>query len=240
MRCGSRSSSGRGWCGERIRIRKFRFWRCRGWRDSILHSWPKPQNGGSFVARQKPLKIGQTVGNDYEVQDGIKPGDKVIISGTQFLRGRSAGDSAELKIGFPFGRPASGFSRFNDCVTKCDCFSARYRKPIGGSRKPFSTTVVIHYLSSESCTRDSSCLLSSLLTSGVCRGCALLIVLAGAAVMPTLPIAQFPNLAPPQVGVTSIYIGASAQTVESAVTIPHRTADQRRGGDEVHHFHQRQ
>ncbi|MGA7906567.1 MAG: multidrug efflux RND transporter permease subunit [Candidatus Sulfotelmatobacter sp.] len=50
--------------------------------------------------------------------------------------------------------------------------------------------------------------------------CALLIILAGAAVIPTLPIAQFPNLAPPQVGVTSSYIGASAQTVESAVTIP--------------------
>ncbi len=50
--------------------------------------------------------------------------------------------------------------------------------------------------------------------------CALLIVLAGTAVIPTLPIAQFPNLAPPQVGVTSSYIGASAQTVESAVTIP--------------------
>ena len=46
----------------------------------------EPQNGGSFVARQRPLTIGQTVGNDYEVQDGIKPGDKVIISGTQFLR----------------------------------------------------------------------------------------------------------------------------------------------------------
>jgi multidrug efflux pump subunit AcrA (membrane-fusion protein) len=45
----------------------------------------EPQNGGAFVARQKPLKIGQTVGNDYEVQDGIKTGDKVIISGTQFL-----------------------------------------------------------------------------------------------------------------------------------------------------------
>ena len=50
--------------------------------------------------------------------------------------------------------------------------------------------------------------------------CALLIVLAGSAVIPTLPIAQFPNLTPPQVGVTSSYIGASAQTVESAVTIP--------------------
>ncbi|MFZ0816970.1 MAG: efflux RND transporter periplasmic adaptor subunit [Candidatus Sulfotelmatobacter sp.] len=45
----------------------------------------EPQNGGSYVARQKALKIGQTVGNDYEVEDGIKPGDKVIVSGTQFL-----------------------------------------------------------------------------------------------------------------------------------------------------------
>jgi RND family efflux transporter MFP subunit len=46
----------------------------------------EPQNGGSFVARQRPLSIGQTVGNDYEVVNGIKPGEKVIISGTQFLR----------------------------------------------------------------------------------------------------------------------------------------------------------
>lgn len=45
----------------------------------------EPQQGGAYVARQKPLKIGQTVGNDLEVQDGLKPGDKVIISGTQFL-----------------------------------------------------------------------------------------------------------------------------------------------------------
>src|SRR5579862_2794448 len=50
--------------------------------------------------------------------------------------------------------------------------------------------------------------------------CALLIILAGAACIPTLPIAQFPNLAPPQVGVTAIYTGASSQTVESAVTTP--------------------
>jgi len=46
----------------------------------------EPQNGGSYLARQKALTIGQTVGNDYEVRDGIKPGDKVIISGTQFLQ----------------------------------------------------------------------------------------------------------------------------------------------------------
>jgi hydrophobic/amphiphilic exporter-1 (mainly G- bacteria), HAE1 family len=50
--------------------------------------------------------------------------------------------------------------------------------------------------------------------------CSLLIILAGAVVIPTLPIAQFPTLAPPQVSVNSFYVGASAQTVESAVTTP--------------------
>lgn len=45
----------------------------------------EPQSGGAYVARQKPLTIGLTVGNDYEVQGGLKNGDKVIISGTQFL-----------------------------------------------------------------------------------------------------------------------------------------------------------
>ena len=50
--------------------------------------------------------------------------------------------------------------------------------------------------------------------------CSLLIILAGAAVIPTLPVAQFPDLAPPQVSVNSFYVGASAQTVESAVTTP--------------------
>jgi len=50
--------------------------------------------------------------------------------------------------------------------------------------------------------------------------CALLIILGGAISIPSLPIAQFPQLAPPEVSVSSTYIGANAQTVESAVTIP--------------------
>lgn len=50
--------------------------------------------------------------------------------------------------------------------------------------------------------------------------CALIIILGGAVSIPSLPISQFPNLAPPQVDVESGYNGADAQTVESAVTIP--------------------
>jgi hydrophobic/amphiphilic exporter-1 (mainly G- bacteria), HAE1 family len=50
--------------------------------------------------------------------------------------------------------------------------------------------------------------------------CSLLIVLAGAVSIPSLPIAQYPQLAPPQVTVAAIYNGASAEVVESAVTTP--------------------
>lgn len=50
--------------------------------------------------------------------------------------------------------------------------------------------------------------------------CALLIILAGAVCIPNLPVAMYPTLAPPQITVTSTYVGANAQTVEEAVTIP--------------------
>ncbi len=50
--------------------------------------------------------------------------------------------------------------------------------------------------------------------------CSLVIILAGAIAIPTLPIAQFPELAPPTVSVNAFYQGASAEIVESAVTQP--------------------
>jgi RND family efflux transporter MFP subunit len=45
----------------------------------------EPDQKGGYVVHQKPLQIGQIVGNNYVVLDGVKPGDKVVISGTQFL-----------------------------------------------------------------------------------------------------------------------------------------------------------
>jgi HAE1 family hydrophobic/amphiphilic exporter-1 len=50
--------------------------------------------------------------------------------------------------------------------------------------------------------------------------CAIVITLAGAMSAPTLPIAQYPDLAPPQVVVTATYVGASSDVVETAVTVP--------------------
>lgn len=43
------------------------------------------QPDGHVAARQIAVTLGDTVGNSYAVTSGLKPGDKVIVSGTQFL-----------------------------------------------------------------------------------------------------------------------------------------------------------
>ena len=50
--------------------------------------------------------------------------------------------------------------------------------------------------------------------------CSILVTLAGAFTIGGLPISQYPDMAPPQVTVTSTYVGASSDVVESAVTVP--------------------
>src|SRR3546814_15072307 len=47
---------------------------------------------------------------------------------------------------------------------------------------------------------------------------AIVIMLAGALAIRTLPVAQYPDIALPQVAVQAFYPGASAKTVENSVT----------------------
>jgi HAE1 family hydrophobic/amphiphilic exporter-1 len=49
---------------------------------------------------------------------------------------------------------------------------------------------------------------------------AMLTVIGGAIAIPSLPVARYPTLAAPQVIVNSMYIGASSEVVEAAVTTP--------------------
>jgi RND family efflux transporter MFP subunit len=42
--------------------------------------------GEGYIAHQVPVTVGETVGNSYPVLGGLKPGDKVITSGLQFLQ----------------------------------------------------------------------------------------------------------------------------------------------------------
>ncbi len=49
---------------------------------------------------------------------------------------------------------------------------------------------------------------------------AILMVMIGLVSMKELPIAQFPNIAPPEIQITTTYTGADAMTVEQSVATP--------------------
>ncbi len=47
---------------------------------------------GQLVARQRPIEVGELLGNDYVVKSGLKPGDQLIVSGVQKI-----GDGAPVR-----------------------------------------------------------------------------------------------------------------------------------------------
>jgi RND family efflux transporter MFP subunit len=51
--------------------------------QSFVYVATQADNGS--VAKQRAVTLGDTVGNDYAVNGGLQPGEKVIVSGTQFL-----------------------------------------------------------------------------------------------------------------------------------------------------------
>jgi RND family efflux transporter MFP subunit len=56
-----------------------------GGQPFVFVATPGP-DGKSFTAHQVAVTLGDTIGNTYPVLSGLKPGDKVILSGLQFLQ----------------------------------------------------------------------------------------------------------------------------------------------------------
>jgi multidrug efflux pump subunit AcrA (membrane-fusion protein) len=48
--------------------------------------------GQGLVARQKPIVVGEIVGEDYVVQSGLQPGERIIVSNLQKI-----GDGAPVR-----------------------------------------------------------------------------------------------------------------------------------------------
>ena len=139
-----------------------------------------PDGKPACVAKQRPIKVGPIVGDNYAVLDGLKAGRSPWLSRRPEARRRRADRGAAQ-------------------LPRQSMFAETF------IRRPILASV-----------------------------CSLVIILAGAIAIPTLPIAQFPELAPPQVQVIAFYNGASAQTVETAVTTPLEQAINGIAGHAVH------
>jgi RND family efflux transporter MFP subunit len=44
------------------------------------------KEGQGLVAKQKPVQLGEIIGNEYVVQSGLQPGEQLIVSGLQKIR----------------------------------------------------------------------------------------------------------------------------------------------------------
>jgi RND family efflux transporter MFP subunit len=55
-----------------------------------------------MTAKQKPVQLGEIIGNEYVVQSGLKPGEQLIVSGLQKIR-----DGAPVMPAPPASSPAS-------------------------------------------------------------------------------------------------------------------------------------
>ena len=44
------------------------------------------KDGQAMTARQKPVQLGDIIGNDYVVQSGLQPGEQLIVAGLQKIR----------------------------------------------------------------------------------------------------------------------------------------------------------
>jgi multidrug efflux pump subunit AcrA (membrane-fusion protein) len=43
------------------------------------------QGQSQLIARQKPVKLGSISGNNYQVLEGLQPGEKIVVSGLSRL-----------------------------------------------------------------------------------------------------------------------------------------------------------
>ena len=121
------------------------------------------QQDKGLVARQRPVQVGEVLGDDYVVAGGLKAGDR------------------DRRLGHPEARATASADHRRSNSMFVDTFI----------RRPILASV-----------------------------CSLVLILAGAIAIPTMPVAQYPPLAPPVISVTTFYTGADAQAVETAVTTP--------------------
>ena len=149
--------------------------------------------GPDNKAEQRRIKLGQSTTTIAAVITGLSLGDKVIVEGLQ-----------KVRPGQPVAPgPASALIQAS-------------MKTVGG-RRPHPEG-----WRDRAETRGHDPMISSVFVDRprLAIVIAFVITIAGALALLQIPVAQFPDIVPPQVTVTAVFPGASAEVVESSVAQP--------------------
>ena len=150
--------------------------------------------GSDNKAEQRRIQLGQSSSTVAAVVGGLALGDKVIVEGLQ-----------KVRPGQPVAPgPASALiqASMKNAVVDGHRNQGRHReRDQTGGRQPMISSVFV----------DRPRLAIVI---------AFVITIAGALALLQIPVAQFPDIVPPQVTVTAVFPGASADVVESSVAQP--------------------
>ena len=159
---------------------------------------------GKDVALVRPVQLGDWVSADganlWIVDSGLKTGDTVIVDGVA----RAAADGP-IQLGRAPGAPGAA-----------PADAARMK----GGNAPVARTAqsgASAQILSAAAAMFSRFFIDRPIFAAVIS---VIVVLAGLAAMRSLPIAQYPEIAPPVVTVQAVYPGASADVIEQTVAAP--------------------
>ncbi len=178
--------------------------------------------GADNVVQRKMVKTGDRQGQLRIVESGLDPGDWVVTEG---LQRAFPGAKVEPATDHARGRRRR-LLRASAPPTRRPNDRARERSARGGRRSaPLGRAGAI-----------SRFFIERPVLSNVI---ALVVVLVGLVALFQLPNAQYPNVVPPTVQVTTRYPGASARTLVDFGRPADRAAGQRRRGHDLHAVDQR-
>ena len=162
-------------------------------------------------AMPKPVQVGDQIGDQWIINQGLAAGDQVIVDGMA----RIFFPGAPVQIAqAPAGGASAPGARRPRPPAAAPAPRARSSPP-RRRRPPRSKPLATH--NKRGTSMFSRFFIDRPIFAAVL---AIFIVIAGLSAMRTLPIAQYPEIAPPVVTVLAVYPGASAEVIEQTVAAP--------------------
>ena len=166
--------------------------------------------GDKVVLRS--VTLGARVGNRFIVTDGLEPNARVIVDARSFARAPSSRPD----------RIRSRRKRSHANGVRLMALARRFHPDRPRQRLLSGATAGIGAPRSAAEAGGGAVIMAAFFVRRpiVAIVIAIVTVLAGLVSMQALPIAQFPNIVPPQIIVTGTYTGADAVTIEQSVATP--------------------
>ena len=174
-------------------------------------SWTKP-----MPADLQTVKVGEQMGADWLIEDGLEPGDRVVVEGAQKAR------RGRVVAAKPIESVTQSTVHSPQSAVRSPQSTTRVRRPQSTVRRRWSVDCALWTADCGPLGKPSLSLMYRFFINRpiVAMVIAILTVIVGLVSMVSLPVAQFPNIVPPEIRIQTTFVGADAQSLAQSVATP--------------------